>query len=38
MGNHQSKSEKKKYLQSYYQAGATADVDPFVTMMTGDLA
>jgi len=26
------------YLQSYYQAGATADVDPFVTMMTGDLA
>ena len=27
-----------RYLQSYYQAGATADVDPFVTMMTGDLA
>ena len=26
------------YLHSYYQAGATADVDPFVTIMTGDLA
>ena len=26
------------YIQSYYQAGATADVDPFVTMCAGDLA
>ncbi len=26
------------YLQSYYQAAGTVDVDPFVTIMTGDLA
>ena len=26
------------YLHTYYQAGASADVDPFVTMCSGDLA